>query len=119
MMQRRLFDSSHSTAHADAAHKQHRRGDRKAVWLDGTNVRVLRTSQGDARAPATTTVTAGRRQSGFWSAVLDCLIEGFALYGASMHPTAHLSIPDYLAGSAARSKREKGAFADAPVDDTP
>jgi hypothetical protein len=114
-MQRRLFDSSHSIA--DAAPKQHSRGGRKAIWLDGTNVRVLHLSSREARVPATGTVTASRGQSGFWAAVLDCLIEGFALYGASMHPTAHLSIPDYIDRSVRRSKRREGAFEDSPVDD--
>jgi hypothetical protein len=116
-MERRSFDSSHRTAHADAAYKEHKRSDDKVGRLDAASVRLFPLNPVGRSLPATRSAAAGRRQSGFWIAMLECFIEGLALYGASIHPTGYFGVQDCLPRSATRQKRQEAAFGDSPADD--
>jgi hypothetical protein len=84
-VKRHSFDSSHVIAHANPAHSENRLGNHKVARLNATKVQPL-DSTGEGIL-ATRRVTAKRGLSAFWGAVVECFIEGFALYGASIHPS--------------------------------
>jgi hypothetical protein len=118
MMEERSFDTSHPIVHANHAPGKDRRGDHKAVKLNASKVQILPLNSTGEEVSAARTVTAGRYQSTYWMAALECFIEGFALYGASIHPTAHFIVRDHRASSAMRHSGQEVAFGDWSAHDT-
>ena len=60
---------------------------------DKNSTPARRLALADEKPLPTVMVTAADCQkNGFWSSVFDYLIEGFALYGASLHPTVFLPV---------------------------
>ena len=81
-----IGDRSQDLANDNLAKSENRLGEHAVVGLNATEVQPPDSTGQGILEPRR--VTAKRGLSGFWRGLVEFFIEGLALYGASIHPSA-------------------------------
>ena len=104
-----IGDRSQDIANDNPAQSESRLADQRVVRLDATEMRPLDSTDEGIREPRR--LIAKRGLPGLWKAVVQCFIEGFALYGASLAPI------EYRSPTRTQTRQPKPAQVATPADD--